>query len=324
MKINRRTITDYVMIIIGSLIAGFGIAAFTTPAKIAGGGVNGMATIFYHTLGFEPGIAMLCMNIPIFIAGMKVFGPKYGFKSVVGMLLFSLSVSLFGLIIGYEGIIPYTDSVDVLLSALFGGIFIGAGIGFVMKGGANTGGTDIIAQIISRYTPLPLGTSLLFADGLVIVTSAFIFGIERAMYAIITVYTSTQMINYVIMVAGTKYAKTVYIFSEKLDIIKQLIINDLHHGGTMFTGTGIYTGQDREMLMAVIPNQQISQLTSMVHHTDPKAFMIVEEAYQVLGEGFTPMQKVVPASIDSQGPRRTTFAAKQMAPIPKPKSKREH
>jgi uncharacterized membrane-anchored protein YitT (DUF2179 family) len=316
--INRRAVTEYIGIAIGSLIAGFGIAAFNTPAKIAGGGVNGIATILYHTLGLEPGLAMLAMNIPIFLAGMKVFGAKYGFKSIVGMTLFSLSVSLFGQIIGYEGILPYNDSVDVLLSALFGGLFVGVGIGLVMKSGANTGGTDIIAQIICRYTPLALGTSLLLTDGLVILSSAFIFGIERALYAIISVYASTQMINYVIMVMGTKYAKTVFIFSEKLELIKQLIIEELHHGGTLFTGVGIYTGQQRQMLMAVIPNQQISMLTSIVHRSDPKAFMIVQEAYQVLGEGFTPMEKVVP----TQTTRHSASAAKQMTPLVRPKKKR--
>jgi uncharacterized membrane-anchored protein YitT (DUF2179 family) len=321
LRISRRAIVDYLWIIVGSLIAGTGIAVFTTPAKIAGGGVNGIATILYHTLGFEPGMAMLAMNIPIFIAGMKVFGPKYGFKSAVGMLLFSLSVSLVGQIVGYEGIIAYNDSTDVLLSALFGGIFIGAGIGLVLKSGANTGGTDILAQILSRYTPLPLGTSLLLTDGLVILSSAFFFGIERAMFAIITVYSSTQVINYVIMVMGTKYAKTVYIFSDNIDIIKRLIIDELHHGGTVFSGTGIYTGRERKMLMAVIPNQQISLLTSIVHRNDPKAFMIVQEAYQVLGEGFKPITTALPPASDP--PKHPSSAAKQMSASIRPKQRKK-
>ncbi|MDD4218765.1 MAG: YitT family protein, partial [Sphaerochaetaceae bacterium] len=200
-----RHIKEYLFILFGSAMAGFGIAAFTMPAKIAGGGVNGIATILFHTFGFEPGISMLVMNIPLFLIGLKVFGPKYGLKSLLGMILLSLFVSLTGRIIGYTGIIPYTDSVDIMLSALFGGLFIGSGIGLVMKSGANTGGTDILGQIVSYLTPLPLGTSLLLVDAMVIITSAFIFGIVRAMFAIISVYVSSQMINYVIMVMGTKY-----------------------------------------------------------------------------------------------------------------------
>lgn len=324
MKTTAHKIKDYIFIVLGSFIAGFGIAAFTTPGKIAGGGVNGIATILYHTFGFEPGISMLCMNIPIFLIGMKVFGPKYGYKSLLGMLLLSVATSLTGKLIGYGGIISYTDSVDVLFSALFGGILIGAGIGLVLKSGANTGGTDILAQILSKYSSLPLGTSLLLVDGLVILSSAFVFGLERAMFAIITVYASSQVINYVIMVMGTKYAKTAYIFSERQDEIKELIIKELHHGGTIFTGVGIYTGQERSMLMAVIPNQQISRLTTIVHQTDPKAFMIVEEAYQVLGEGFTPMAKIAAHGEDVPTPvvRPHTRSASQVTPIPKARSNR--
>lgn len=293
-KFPKRIVTDYIWIVVGAFIAGSGVALFTTPGKIAGGGVNGIATILYHTVGFEPGIAMLIMNIPIFIIGMRVFGPNYGIKSIIGMTLFSLSVSAVGQVIGYQGVIDYNDSISILLSALFGGILLGAGIGLVMRSGANTGGTDIIAQIFSRYTHLPLGTSLMIIDGLIIVASAFFFGLERAMYAIITVYTSTQVISYVIMGVGTKYAKTVYIFSEHLEELKRLIIEELRHGGTVFVGEGIYTGQKRSMLMAVIPNQQISLLTWFVHHHDPKAFMIVQEAYQVLGEGFKPIVAALP------------------------------
>jgi len=318
MTTARRRVQEFLFIAIGSAMAGFAIAAFTMPAKIASGGVNGIATMLYHTFGFEPGLSMLCMNVPLFIAGLRIFGPAYGVKSLLGMVLLSLSVSVVGRIVGYEGIMPYTDSIDVMLSALFGGLFLGAGIGLVMKGGANTGGTDIVAQIVSRYTPLPLGTSILLVDALIIVTSAFIFGIERAMFAIITVYISSQMVNYVIMVMGTKYAKTVFIFSDRLEVIKQLVIDELRHGGTIFQGTGIYTGQERRMLMAVIPNQQISRLTVLVHETDPKAFMIVQEAYKVLGEGFTPIAR---EAVDHlSGPKKPTgtpssVAARQMTPL---------
>ncbi len=291
MKISVRSVKEFLFIIIGALVAGFGIAAFSMPAKIAGGGVNGMATILYHTFGFEPGLSMLAMNVPLFLIGLKVFGPSYGAKSLLGMVLLSVSVTVTGKIIGYEGIMSYNESIDILLSAIFGGFFVGTGIGLVMKSGANTGGTDILGQIISKYTPSPLGTSILMVDATVIITGAFVFGIERAMYAVIALYVSSQMINYVIMVMGTKYAKTAFIFSEKMDLIKKLVLEEVGHGGTIFEGEGIYTGMQRKMLMAVVPNQLINRLTVVVHKTDPNAFMVVEEAYKVLGEGFTPIEK---------------------------------
>ncbi len=301
--ISKRSVKEFIFIIIGSALAGFGIASFNMPAKIAGGGVNGMATILFHTFGFEPGLAMLFMNIPLFLIGLRIFGPKYGFKSLLGMILLSAFVSLFGKIFGYEGLIEYKDKIDVLLAALFGGFFLGSGIGLVMKSGANTGGTDILGQIISRYTKLPTGTSVLIVDAFVIITGGFVFGIERALYAIIAVYVSSQMINYVIMVMGTGYAKTAYIFSDKLDVIKELVINEIGHGGTIFVGQGIYTDTKREMLMAVLPNHQISRLTVLVHETDPKAFMVVEKAYKVLGEGFTPIENEAVDHLKSNKPK---------------------
>lgn len=293
-KISKRVFTDYILIVLGTFIAGCGVALFNTPAKIASGGVNGISTILYHTLGFEPGIAMLIINIPIFITGMKVFGPKYGIKSVLGMTLFSLSISVVGQLTNYQGVLDYSNSMNVFLSGLFGGTLIGGGIGLVMRSGANTGGTDIIAQIINRYTNLSIGTCLLLINGLIILTSAFFFGLELAMYAIIAAYTSSQATSYVLMGLGTKYAKTVFIFSDNLEELKRLVIEELGHGGTIFIGEGIYTGQKREMLMAVVPNQQISLLTWFVHHQDPKAFMIIQEAYQVLGKGFKPITTALP------------------------------
>ncbi|MFA7371513.1 MAG: YitT family protein, partial [Sphaerochaetaceae bacterium] len=115
------------------------------------------------------------------------------------------------------------------------------------------------------------------------------------------VYVSSQMVNYVIMVMGTKYAKTVYIFSNQIDTLKRHVIDELQHGGTVFTGTGIYTGQERQMLMTIIPNQKIGRLTSLVNRLDSEAFMVVEEAYKVLGEGFTPISQ---AAVDHLEPKR--------------------
>ncbi|MFA7671040.1 MAG: YitT family protein, partial [Sphaerochaetaceae bacterium] len=260
------------------------------------------------------------MNIPLFLIGLKIFGPKYGLKSLIGMVLLSLSVTATGKIIGYNGIMGYTEKLDILLSAIFGGFFLGLGIGLVMKGGANTGGTDILGQILSKYTPLPLGTSILIVDTTVIVTGAFAFGIERAMFAIIALYVSSQMINYVIMVMGTKYAKTAYIFSAKLDIIKKQVLDEIGHGGTIFEGEGIYTGQKRTMLMAVVPNQLISRLTVLVHKADPNAFMVVEEAYKVLGEGFTP---IVNEAVDHLGGVKKSPSKAAIHPKVSVKVKRE-
>lgn len=295
MKITGKQIKDYIYIIIGTAITGVGIALFFTPGKIVSGGVNGIATICYHLMGWDTGLVILLISVPLFIVGVIIFGPMYGVKCLVGTLLLSGFTSFFGRITGYAGLLPYTDRMDTLLSALFGGIIYGSGIGIVMRSGANTGGTDIVAQIISRYTPLPVGTSLLMVDGFVIVLGGIAFGFERALFGIIGMYVSSQMVNFVVMQFGTKQAKTAYIVSEKYREIGVRIINELHHGATEIKGTGIFTGQERSMLLAVVPNQKITRLMTIVHEEDPGAFVFVHETYYALGKGFVRIDKVLGA-----------------------------
>lgn len=291
--VNKRLVSEALYLGGGTALAGFSIATFITPAKIASGGVNGIATILYHLTGWDTGLVMLAISIPIFLLGMRIFGRTYGAKSLAGTLLLSLWVSFFGQMTAYEGFLPYIDRMDTLLSAIFGGVLLGSGIGLVLRSGANTGGTDILAQILCKYTPLNLGTSLFLCDASVIVLGALAFGFERALFAIITLYLSGQMVNYMVMSLGTKYAKTAYIVSERHEAIGKRIITELRHGGTLISGVGIFTGKERTMLMAVVHNQQINHLTRIVHEEDPKAFMFVHETYQALGEGFVPMHRLI-------------------------------
>lgn len=288
---NRRRFSDFVLIIGGSAITAIGIAGFITPAKLAGGGVSGIAVILYHLADFEVGTTIFLLSLPLFIAGIRIFGTRYGIISLVGTLLLSLFTSLFGLTFGFAGFLDYTDSVDILLSAVFGGFLSGFGTGLVLKGGANTGGTDIAAQIVSKYTPLSVGTSLFIVDGLVIMAGGFAFGLESALFASITLYVTSVSINFVLLHMGTRYAKTALIVSEHHEEISKQILEQLGHGGTLLPGKGIYSKQDRPVLLTVIPNQKISRLNSIVKQADPDAFMIIEEAYEVLGEGFAPMEK---------------------------------
>lgn len=284
---------DCLYIVVGTFIAAFGIACFITPARISCGGVNGIATIIYHLTGFDTGLAMLCVSVPIFVAGVLAFGMGYGIKSIAGTVLLSLWTSFFGLLTGYNGVLSYTDGADIILSAIFGGGLVGCGIGLVMRTGANTGGTDIIAQIINKYTPLSTGTGLFISDGLVLVAGVFVFGFEHALFGIITIFISTHMVNYMILGLGTRYAKTAFIFSEKHTNISNRILAELHHGATELKGTGTFTGNERTLLMAVLHNRQINQLTRIVYEEDPLAFMFIQDTYEVLGQGFVSMDKAM-------------------------------
>lgn len=283
-------IKDILYLVIGSAVAGFSIACFTTPAKIVGGGVNGVAVMLYHVFGWDTGLSMFIVCIPLFIIGWIIFGKHYVLKSIIGLSLLSFWSSFFGHLTGYQGFLDNSNLIYVLMSAIFGGALTGGGIGLVLRTGANTGGTDIIAQIIAKYTPIPLGTALVMIDACVIIGGFFTFGFERALFGVVALFASGQAVNFMVMSIGTKYAKAAYIFSEKYESISKRLIKELRHGGTLITGSGIYSGANRVMLLAVVHNQQINHLQSIVKDEDPNAFMFVQETYEVLGQGFTPMK----------------------------------
>lgn len=309
-RLNSRKIKDYLYIIFGTALTGAGVALFFTPGKIASGGVNGIATVCYHVFGWDTGFVMLVISVPLFLIGMRIFGPMYGIKSLMGTLLLSAFTTLIGRLTSYSGILAYADRVDTLLSAIFGGLLYGSGIGIVMRSGANTGGTDIVAQIVSRYTPIPVGSSLLIVDGCVIMLGAFAFGLDRAFFAVIAMYVTSQMVNFMVMKIGTKQAKTAYIVSERYHEIGLRIIKELHHGATDIKGTGIFTGRERNMLLAVVHNQQINHLMAIVHEEDPEAFVFVHEAYYALGKGFVKIDTLLGA-LESEKNAKTAKAAKK-------------
>jgi uncharacterized membrane-anchored protein YitT (DUF2179 family) len=290
-------LTELFYIVTGSFLTAVGIALFATPARIAGGGVSGIATILYHTMGLDTGFSILFLSVPLFIVGVAIFGKQFGIKSLAGTLLLAGFTSLLNRLFGYGGVLDYSNVLSVLLSAIFGGVVVGIGCGMVLRSGANTGGTDIVAQIIARYTPLSMGSSLFLVDALIIAASGFVFGLESALYATMNLYITGAMIDKVVLSFGTRSSKTVFIISDKRETIQKAILEQLGHGGTILSGKGMFTGFDRPVIMTVVSNHKISQLTNIVHRADNQAFMVIQEAYQVLGEGFTPIEEAAWAGL---------------------------
>ena len=288
---NRKVI-DYLDVVFGSLVCSVGIAFFVTPAKIASGGASGIGTMLYHTLGWNPGYVIFGLSLPLFLIGVKIFGKRYGLKCLIGTVLLSAYTTVLMEFSDLHPLLDYSQSINILLGAVFGGVTMGVGIGLVMRGGSNTGGTDILAQIVNKYTPLSLGAALTLTDGAIIFASAFVFGIERALYAIITVYITGITIDKVVFFGSNK-AKVIMLITSKTEEIADYIMKELDHSATLLAGKGMYTGSDKPVLMAVIANQELADLTAKVKQTDEKAFMIVQNANEVLGEGFTPIAKAI-------------------------------
>ena len=288
---NRQSVIDWIYIVLGTFLTGFGISTFMNPARLAPGGVSGLGTILFHIIQdktgrtMELGLIILFLSVPVYLLGVAVFGKEYGFRTLAGTLLLSLSTFLFDTLFP-SGILDYSKESSLWLCTFFTGLTNGLGIGLVMRTGSNTGGTDILAQILSRFTPLGLGNALLLVDGTIILSSAFIFGIENALYSIIVSIMISFIIDKVIVPFGTNYAKTVFIISPEIKEIGDFILKDMNRSGPIISSKGLFSGEEKDMLMTVIPKKDLTRRSRCVKKVDPRAFLIIQDTYHVLGEGY--------------------------------------
>ncbi|WP_155590090.1 YitT family protein [Lysinibacillus cavernae] len=272
----RESIVEYVYVIVGAAIIAIGFNVFLLPNQVASGGVSGISTILHGLFGWNPGIVQYAFNIPLFIAGVLLLGKKFGIKSFIGTITLPFIVLLTN---SWE---PWTD--NSLLGALFGGIVVGLGIGLVFKGNASTGGTDLLAQIITKYTGLSLGTSVLLIDGIIAISAAVVFDLEKGLYALIALFVTTKTID--IIQLGFSQSKMVYIITLKQDEVREAIYAEINRGVTKLPAIGGYTGEARPILMVVVYQTEFTKLKQLIKSVDPSAFVIVSDAYEVLGEGF--------------------------------------
>ncbi|KMK77448.1 YitT family protein [Alkalihalobacillus pseudalcaliphilus] len=267
----------YGHILLGSAIVAMSFNLFLLPNKIASGGVSGFSTIMNHVFGLEPAFVQWALNIPLFILGIILLGGfKYGLKTLVGTAFLPFIVLLTrDWSVGFE---------DPLLGALFGGIGVGLGLGIVFRANASTGGTDLAAQIIQKYTGISIGAAVFIMDGLIVIASAVAFGLELALYALISLFVTGKTIDIVQM--GVGYAKIALIISESQEAVKDGILQEVDRGVTKLKGFGGYTNQEKDILMCVVNQSEVTKLKQIVKTIDPKAFVIVTNATEVLGEGF--------------------------------------
>ncbi|WP_420541528.1 MULTISPECIES: YitT family protein [Guptibacillus] len=261
---------------VGSAIVAIAFNLFLLPNSIASGGVSGISTITKGVFDWKPAYVQWAFNIPLFISGLIFLGKKYGPKTLVGTLFLPFVVKL------TENVEPATT--DPLLGALFGGLGVGIGLGIVFRGKASTGGTDLAAQIVNKYTGVSLGTCVFMIDGLIVVASAFVFSLEEALYALIAMYLTGKTIDVVQL--GLGYSKMALIISDKEEELREGIITVIDRGVTRISGQGGYTNDKRPILMVVVAQNEVTKLKELVKGVDPSAFVIVSNATEVLGEGF--------------------------------------
>jgi uncharacterized membrane-anchored protein YitT (DUF2179 family) len=265
------------MITLGSLFTAVGLDMFLVPNRIAAGGVSGLATLIFHIMGFPVGLTMLAINIPLFLASLRILGTRFGMKTLYGF--FSLSVFV-------DIMEPFITSPtqDPLLASVYGGVLTGIGLGIVFRSGGTTGGTDLAAQLLLRYVSTSSGQALLIIDGLVILLAAFVFSAELALYALISVFISSRVIDAV--QEGVGYGKAAFIISDYEKRIAQGILNDMERGATFFDGKGAYSLKKKGIILTVVSRSEVTRLKNLVSGVDPDAFVIVTSVNEVLGEGF--------------------------------------
>ena len=276
----KRIIFEYTMIAIGSVIMSCSLVLFLGPAKIAPGGVSGLAVIVYNIFNIPMGITMLVLNIPLFFIGLKLLGPKFGSRTFFSFTIVSIVTDIMD---KYLKLKPATE--EPLLAAIFGGVVIGMGLGIVFRNKGTTGGSDIVGQVINKYSNISVGTGIMIIDFFIISISGIAFqNINLALYGFIGLFFGTRVID--IMIDGFDYARAFYIISDKHEEMITIINNKMDRGGTLLHGQGIYTGEDREVLFAVVTRREVATLREMVKDIDPKAFVIISNIHEVLGNGF--------------------------------------
>ena len=284
---SKRWFSAYGKILIGSILIALGYVLFITPYRIVPGGVYGISIIIHYLFGTPVGLTALAFNIPITLLAAKVLGPRYGAKTVTGFILTSILIDGLTYFLGSD---PLKIGDEILMSSLYGGLFIGIGVGLIFRARASCGGTDVIAMMISRFIHQPVGQIMIYVDSLVVLAGFIAFKDWKIpLYSLVTIFVVGRMVD--VVMEGLNYNKCLLIVSDKHDEISQIILHDLKRGGTIFNSKGIYSGKDRPLIFTVMSRSEMIRLKSFIRQIDPKAFITVMDTSEILGEGFRPLKE---------------------------------
>jgi len=267
----------YFQLIAGLFITSIAFNLFLLPNNIVFGGVSGISIIIKQIFGLDPSIFIMIASGVLLIVSYIFLGKEATSASVVGSILFPIFVELTE---GVTGIISLGET-EMLLSAIFGGVVYGLGAGLVFKAGFTTGGTDIINQILSKYLHISIGNAMLIDDGLIVLSGVFVFGVNKLMYALITVYIIGMLTDKVLL--GISDSKAFYIITEEEEKVREYVLNYLNHGVTIFNARGGFTKEKQKVLMTVVPTKEYFKLKEGIHEIDKSAFFVVMDAYEVFG-----------------------------------------
>lgn len=284
MKKARSVAAFTAKIIIGDILFALGFNLFLEPNGLNAGGLSGLAMVLVHVLKFGTvGIVTAVVNLPLFIIGGKKLGKNFFFGSLLGMVVLSLAIDLLALL-------PKPET-EPLIAALYGGVICGVGLGVVFAGGASTGGSDIVVRLLKlRYRHIPIGIINICFDMCVAALTGLVFqDLSRALYSGVAIFITGNVVDAVVY--RFDYSKVALIISPHYEEVAKAITTRLDRGATYLHGQGVYKGNDTKVVLTAVKKQQLPELKSLVSEIDPNAFVIVQEAHQVLGDGFARYSK---------------------------------
>ena len=269
----------YALVGIGSIVSASGINAFLVPHHMLSGGISGIAMIFYFLFQWPMGVLVIIGNIPVFYAAYKLLDREYVIGALYGMVVFALALE------ATQFLSTQNLAEDIILASIFGGVISGIGSGIIFRVGGSTGGLDIIAIIIKKFFSYNIGFVSFSFNLCIMLVSAFLFGLKPAMYTLISMFIASSVTDKVI--EGFNRKKTILIISDLSDAIAVAIMNEVGRGVTFLKGEGAYTHNDKRVIFVVVTLTQIARIKYIVEKVDPLAFMIVQDAAEVMGRGFS-------------------------------------
>ena len=276
--LDNNLLFRYFVIILGMIISSVGINQFLTPAGLLGGGVSGLAVAMNHFFGLNVGIATLIINIPVFILGFIYLEKEFCITSLINTLLFSV---ILGVTSASTNLIPLDD---VFIQTIYGGILVGTGFGFVFKAKSSLGGVDIISAILKIKLNIPIESTTIMVNIIVVLLGGYLFGLKLALYTLIGIFINTKVMVTVKDIMNSQ--QSIMLISEKCDAIAVDIMNEFKRGVTFLHGEGAYSGEDKKIIYCIVNTNEIPKIKDIALKHDSNSFLTINQVSEVRGSGF--------------------------------------
>jgi uncharacterized membrane-anchored protein YitT (DUF2179 family) len=283
---SSRWFKAYGLILIGAISISLGYVLFIIPYKVLPGGVYGISIVLHHSFGFPVGLTALFFNIILLLTGLKLLGPMFGFKTLTALIVTSVLVDVMSLITDLKPLVAD----DALVSSIFGGLMVGLGVGLIFKSRASTGGSDVLAMILGKYSSVPVGQIMIAIDSVVVLIGLVAFQDWKIpLYSWILIFVYGKTVDFIIQ--GGNYDKTLFIISEKYEQITQHLYYDMGRNVSFINGESAPETNDQKIIFTTVSRREVTLLQDYIHSVDPNAFMTVLEASEVVGSGFMSLQE---------------------------------